>query len=156
MERSEATGRWCRPSWCWATSSSTRATTTGSTHSTRLASSTLRYGPQRRQVPHAQYVCEYREKIVEIVGRRRDCPENHSREHVIDMIHYNYLTIIYLTYNIFNSSSNQHMTHQQLNSFTIYYLPHHHSWYIKFKMINLTHIISILNSVFIIMFYVMR
>jgi hypothetical protein len=70
---------------------------------------------------------EYREKIVEIVGRRRDCPENHSREHVIDMIHYNYLTVIYLTYNIFNSSSNQHMTHQQLNSFTIYYLSHHHS-----------------------------
>jgi hypothetical protein len=37
-----------------------------------------------------------------------------------------------------------------------YIMPHNLSYYKNFKMINLTHTISILNSIFIIVFYAMR
>jgi hypothetical protein len=47
------------------------------------------------------------------------------------------------------------MSHQHTNSLSPYYLPHI-AHYINFKMINLTHIISILNFVFTIVVYAMR
>ena len=66
----------------------------------------------------------------------------------IEMVHYKYLNVILLTCSLSTSSSNQHMTHTQSNSFPLHHLLHYHPYYTKFKMINLTHMISILNSVF--------
>jgi hypothetical protein len=44
----------------------------------------------------------------------------------IEMTHYKYLNIIFLTCIISTSSFNQHMTHQQPNLFPLHYLSHHH------------------------------
>jgi hypothetical protein len=84
----------------------------------------------------------------------------HSTAHIlsnyIEMTHYKYLNTIFLICNISTSSFNQYMTHQQSNSFPLYYLPHHHQYYIKFKMINLIYIVSILNFIFTVMFCAAR
>jgi hypothetical protein len=53
----------------------------------------------------------------------------------IEMTYYSYLNTIILICSLSTSSSNQHMTHQQLNSFLLHHLPHHltHMVYIYFK-----------------------
>jgi hypothetical protein len=74
----------------------------------------------------------------------------------IRMTHYKSFSAILLTCKVFISSTNCQMTHHPQLSNYHYIMPYNLTWYIFFKMINLTHMISIFNSVFTVVFYMTR